>query len=98
MKNYPGLLVLLVGALGTLSLVASDSPGDRQAGQVVPSSLGSAGAGQPTRDDLTALAKRAEQELRGNILPFWLKNTRNRERGGFYGVIDEKMRPHPDAS
>lgn len=53
-------------------------------------------ADQPSSSDFAALASRAENELRGNILLFWLKNTRNRERGGFYGLIDEKMRPHPE--
>lgn len=47
--------------------------------------------------DLARLSDRAEKELRGNILPFWLKNVRNRERGGFYGSIDEKMRPNANA-
>ena len=47
--------------------------------------------------ELKDLARRAEQELRGNILPFWLKHTRNSQRGGFYGVIDEDMKVQPNA-
>ena len=42
--------------------------------------------------ELTALASVAEQELRGDILPFWLKYTRNPENGGFYGQIDADMK------
>jgi mannobiose 2-epimerase len=41
--------------------------------------------------DLTALAASAEQELKGNILSFWLKHTRNTDNGGFYGFIDADM-------
>ena len=41
--------------------------------------------------DLTALAASAEQELKGNILSFWLKHTRNTDNGGFYGFIDAAM-------
>ncbi len=54
--------------------------------------------GKPTVAELHDLARRAEQELRGNILPFWLKYTRNPERGGFYGVIDKNMKAQPKAS
>jgi len=49
------------------------------------------------RVELQALATRAENELKGNILPFWLKYTRDRERGGFYGLIDQDMTVHKDA-
>lgn len=41
--------------------------------------------------DLTKLAASAEKELRGNILPFWLKYARNRESGGFHGLIDQNL-------
>ena len=46
----------------------------------------------PTPADLQALSTGAEKELRGNILPFWLKNSRDRERGGFHGEIDGHMK------
>jgi mannobiose 2-epimerase len=49
------------------------------------------------RAELTALAKSAEQEVRGNILPFWLKYTRNEANGGYYGLIDKNMKVHPGA-
>jgi mannobiose 2-epimerase len=41
---------------------------------------------------LTDLANSAERELRGNILPFWLKNARDREHGGFHSFIGEDMK------
>ncbi|HEX3728586.1 MAG TPA: AGE family epimerase/isomerase, partial [Opitutaceae bacterium] len=44
-----------------------------------------------------ALAQRAERELRGDILPFWLKHTRNPATGGFFGLIDADMRVDPSA-
>lgn len=46
-----------------------------------------AGEAPPQAVDPHALAQRVETELRQNILPFWLKYTRDRERGGFYGEI-----------
>ncbi len=41
--------------------------------------------------ELTALASGAEQELKGDILPFWMKHTRNAENGGYYGLIKADM-------
>ncbi len=88
MKNHLRLFLLIIGLGVAGGLRASDGPG---VAQVPVATL-------PSDGDLAALSKRAEAELRGNILPFWLKYTRNRERGGFYGLIDEKMRVHPEAS
>jgi mannobiose 2-epimerase len=54
----------------------------------------------PTTGDrpaISALAGQAEAELRQNILPFWLKNARDRERGGFYGVIENDLTVRKDA-
>ena len=42
--------------------------------------------------DLAKLSASAEQELRGDILPFWLKYTRNPENGGFVGMITADMK------
>ena len=50
-----------------------------------------------TPADLSALSARAEKELRGNILPFWLKNARDRDRGGFRGAIDQQMNIQKDS-
>ena len=33
----------------------------------------------------------AEQEVKGDILPFWMKYTRNTEDQGFYGTITADM-------
>ncbi len=44
------------------------------------------------RDALRELARRAEAELRVNILPFWLRHARDTEDGGFYGQIDLNMK------
>lgn len=44
-----------------------------------------------SKDEFHALAKQAENELRGNILPFWLANARDPGRGGFRGLIDGNM-------
>jgi len=41
--------------------------------------------------ELAALSQSAESELRGDILPFWLKYTRNPENGGYYGQIEADM-------
>ncbi len=41
---------------------------------------------------LAAFAASAEQELRGDILPFWLKYTRNPADGGFVGMITADMK------
>lgn len=43
------------------------------------------------RADLTALRKQIQAELQTDILPFWLKYTRDRKRGGFYGEISNKL-------
>src|ERR1035438_3834488 len=33
-------------------------------------------------------AAQFRQELTGNILPFWMRYTVDRENGGFYGAVD----------
>ena len=43
------------------------------------------------------LARRAEAELRVNILPFWLKHARDTERGGFYGQIEGDLKVRESA-
>jgi cellobiose epimerase len=45
---------------------------------------------------LSDLSKGAEQELRGNILPFWLKYARDREHGGFHAFIGGDMKVSDD--
>ena len=53
-------------------------------------------AGPPPIAELHQLAQSAEQELRGNILPFWLKHARHAERGGFHSLIGEDMQVQDD--
>ena len=36
-------------------------------------------------------AQRFETELRGNILPFWMQHTPDRENGGFYGAVTNDL-------
>ena len=45
---------------------------------------------------LAALSAGAEQEVKGDILPFWLKHTRNPENGGFVGMITADMQVRND--
>lgn len=47
---------------------------------------------------LEAFASRAEAELRGDILPFWLQHARDRKRGGFFGEISNNLVVRKDAS
>ncbi|HZZ17896.1 MAG TPA: AGE family epimerase/isomerase [Opitutaceae bacterium] len=41
--------------------------------------------------ELSALSAGVERELKDDILPFWLKYTRNPANGGYYGVIEADM-------
>ncbi|MDX2185318.1 MAG: AGE family epimerase/isomerase [Opitutaceae bacterium] len=42
---------------------------------------------------LERLAKVAEEDLRGNLLPYWLKHARNSENSGFFGFISGNNLP-----
>ncbi|AWB45457.1 N-acyl-D-glucosamine 2-epimerase [Paenibacillus sp. CAA11] len=44
-----------------------------------------------------ALKPRLEQELKENILGFWMKHTIDKKNGGFLGEIDHAMNVHPEA-
>jgi cellobiose epimerase len=48
--------------------------------------------------ELAALAASTEQELKGDILPFWMKYTRNPANGGYYGLIAADMTVRKEAS
>src|SRR5688572_28894757 len=50
-----------------------------------------AAAEVPARPEVADYATRVEEELRNNILPFWLKHSRDKTRGGFYGQIDRGL-------
>jgi len=45
-----------------------------------------------TPDNRKAWAARIEKELLGNILPFWMRYTVDRENGGFYGTVTCDLR------
>jgi mannobiose 2-epimerase len=53
-------------------------------------------AATPAPAQLTRLASDAEAELRGDILPFWLKHARDTEHGGFHSFIGEDMSVRDD--
>jgi mannobiose 2-epimerase len=59
---------------------------------IVPRSRG-AGTPDPVLpvSELKCLSASAEKELTGDILPFWMKYTRNPGNGGFYGLIKADM-------
>jgi mannobiose 2-epimerase len=37
------------------------------------------------------IRQQLEQELVGNILPFWIQHTRDEENGGFYGALTNDL-------
>jgi mannobiose 2-epimerase len=82
MKFRPELLVAVLLLL-PLRLAAL-APG-------VPPPTESAPAGKVDPAEFQLLATNAERELRGNILPFWLKNARDQKHGGFHAFIGEDM-------
>ncbi|MBK8476695.1 MAG: AGE family epimerase/isomerase [Opitutaceae bacterium] len=65
-----------------------------------PPGVTSLNPGRPSAADrqvLATLAAQAELELRQNILPFWLNHTRDRARGGFFGVIGNDLKVRKEA-
>jgi mannobiose 2-epimerase len=46
---------------------------------------------------LQAYTQKAEAELRGNILSFWIQHAVDRQRGGFYGQISNDLQVDEDA-
>jgi hypothetical protein len=86
----PTRLLLLAVCLQSPFVVANENP------PAPDSSSRNPPADSFNQAALQELAGRAEKELRGNILPFWLKHTRDPERGGFYGLIDGDMTVHQD--
>ena len=53
------------------------------------SSAGSEMLTKETKSRLHTYTERMESELRKNILPFWLEHAPDRERGGFYGQMND---------
>lgn len=52
----------------------------------------------PSTEALLQMSNEFQQELTGNILPFWQKNLPNQENKGFYGLIDNKGTAVPTAA
>ncbi len=89
------LVPLLAGAVGAAAPSTTAAPATvaTPAHAAAPDSVAPASVAPA---DLRALAADADRELRGNILPFWLKNARDRERGGFHAFIGEDMTVRDD--
>ena len=83
MNNPKIALIAMVIATGSLAVCP-------KTGALEPTPAGA----KVARAAMAALAAGAEQEVKGDILPFWLKYTRNPENGGFYGFIDKDMVVH----
>jgi mannobiose 2-epimerase len=82
--RYPKNLLacLALGALSQIPLIRAESAPPQD----------------PRAAALAALASSTEQELKGDILPFWMKYTRNPENGGYYGLIKADMTVRKGAS
>lgn len=52
---------------------------------------------KPAPDALLQLAQEFEQELTGNILPYWIKHAPNPKTGGFYGQVSADGEANPSA-
>ncbi len=89
MNFRPELLVLALLLL-PLRLAAFNSG--------LPLPTDSAPAAKVDPAEFQMLATNAERELRGNILPFWLKNARDEKHGGFHAFIGEDMSVRDDLS
>lgn len=50
-----------------------------------------------TREKLLDLQSRMQKNVRENILPFWLTHMVDDEHGGFYGTVDDDLKPVKDA-
>lgn len=44
-------------------------------------------------DEFKQLKMEVEQELKGNILPYWMKYTPDQEHGGFHGHVNHFNQP-----
>jgi mannobiose 2-epimerase len=96
----PNLLIIAFALAATQGLHAAAEPaaGAAPTGPV-PSSAAISLPQTPGLPavDLAALRSRIDAELHNDILPFWLKLTRDRERGGFYGAISNDLVINKDA-
>lgn len=96
------LSLIAIGAVALTipHLVFSQPAASASAMPPASSATRSAPGATPTageREQVRELARRAETELRSNILPFWLDRARNREEGGFYGQIENNLKVRESA-
>ena len=57
-------------------------------------------AGESAKSDdlrIPRYIERIEADLRKNILPYWMNHSRDLQRGGFYGEVDDASGTHKDA-
>lgn len=96
--NVPLMVLLVVGCASCLAGADGvPAPASMDSPVHTPALINLGLPADGDRESLAALAAQAELELRQNILPFWLKHARDRERGGFYGQIDNDLRVRKDA-
>ena len=94
------LFASVFATLGLVLPLGAAGPSSTAIRPVMTSPAISATAAVPNpteREIVRDLARQAESELRTNILPFWLKHTRDRERGGFFGQIEQNLKVREDA-
>ncbi|MFT3831238.1 MAG: AGE family epimerase/isomerase [Opitutaceae bacterium] len=84
--------------VGVVAPVGADTPSvvvpAQPAANAASATVAGKAIGPLEREGLRDLARRAEAELRVEILPFWLMHARDRERGGFFGAIDNDLDVH----
>jgi mannobiose 2-epimerase len=90
----PNLFIIAFALTGTPGLCATGQPASgAAAGAPAPSPLAVSSPQGPdvSSADLASFRSHIAAELQNDILPFWLKYTRDRERGGFYGEISNDL-------
>ena len=87
------LLVLVTGLVGSLTA----EPAARMDPASLPRGTPSAPAAVVDAAALRTHLAAVEAELREDILPFWMAHVRDRQRGGFYGQIDNDLTIHENA-
>jgi mannobiose 2-epimerase len=86
----PNLFIIAFALTGTLGLCATGQPASG-APAPSPAAVSSPQGPDVPSGDLASLRSHIAAELQNDILPFWLKYTRDRERGGFYGEISNDL-------
>ncbi|WP_404425444.1 AGE family epimerase/isomerase [Nibricoccus sp. IMCC34717] len=84
MRSFVGLLALASALLMAAPAPAFSGPEH----SAIPAAM-------DARAALGRLAQKLDEELTGNILPYWLAHARNPANGGFYGLVDAANKPWP---